>query len=240
MTRDTAMLAILLDAYRSGYFPMADPATGRVGWFSADPRAIIPLDPGAFHVSRSLARRLRSHRFVVTADRAFEAVTRACAEPRPDRPDTWIDARILRAYAVLLRAGHAHSVEAWLPPPLPDGAGRNVGSALRADTSPRSALVGGIYGIAIGGAFIAESMFCRPELGGTDASKVCLAHLVAHLRARGFRLLDVQIANPHTLRFGVVEISRSAFIRRLKSAATLAPRWLPFEPDTSIAPLLAQ
>ncbi|MBC7834547.1 MAG: leucyl/phenylalanyl-tRNA--protein transferase [Phycisphaerales bacterium] len=190
---------------------MAEPGGGPVQWFSPDPRAILPLEPrseedGGFHMPRSLARILRRGTFTVTSDQAFERVIAACAEPRADRDETWIDARIMHAYTLLHREGHAHSVEAWL-------ANEGVPGS--------RTLVGGVYGVSIGGAFFAESMFCRPELGGTDASKVCLVKLVEHLRARGYTLLDVQIANPHTARFGVVDIPRVRYLRRLKLAVAM-------------------
>jgi leucyl/phenylalanyl-tRNA--protein transferase len=202
----------LLKAYRAGLFPMADPDSGRIAWFNPDPRGIIPLEPGGFHVPRSLARRVRSRRFEVRSDTAFERVIGACAEPRLDRPDTWIDERIVAAYTALFRAGHAHSVEAWVSAP---------------GAAPE--LVGGVYGVSIGGAFFAESMFCRPERGGTDASKVCLVHLVSHLRRRGYSLLDVQFWNPHIDQFGVIEIRRRDYLRRLEAATERDTVWEPFE-----------
>jgi leucyl/phenylalanyl-tRNA--protein transferase len=221
------LLGALLEAYAAGYFPMADPATGRVGWFSPHPRAVLPLD--GFHVSRSLARTLRRRRFIITADMAFDAVTRECARPRTataGNGETWINDEILRYYSLLHGTGYAHSIEAWRPPnhgPSEDG---------------ELVLVGGIYGVAIGAAFIAESMFCRPERGGTDASKVCLAHLVGHLRARGFTLLDVQIANPHTRSLGAVEVGRAAFRRDLARAAARPIDWRPFDAAAASATVL--
>jgi leucyl/phenylalanyl-tRNA--protein transferase len=208
----------LLDAYRAGLFPMADPRTGRIDWYNPDPRAFIPLEPGGFHVSRSLARRVRSGRFVATTDLAFEEVVRCCGEERPERPESWIDDRIVESYTDLHGQGYAHSVEMWLPGAPPPGA------------DARLDLVGGVYGVAIGAAFFAESMFCRPERGGTDASKVALVHLVSHLRRRGFTLLDVQFRNPHIDQFGVVEIRRARYLRLLAEAVDQPREWLPFEP----------
>jgi leucyl/phenylalanyl-tRNA---protein transferase len=206
----------ILEAYRMGLFPMADPRSGRLDWYAPDPRAVIPLEPGGFHISRSLARRLRSGRFVMRTDTAFERVITCCAEPRPERPETWIDERIIGAYTLLHRAGHAHCIEAWL------------------QTTQGEQLVGGLYGVSIGTAFFAESMFCRPEIGdppgGTDASKVCLAHLVSHVRARGYGLLDVQFRNPHIDQFGVVDVPRKEYMRRLRLAVDRPVDWLPFEP----------
>ncbi len=185
---------LLLYAYRHGLFPMADPYEGdTVYWFAPDPRAILPLD--AFHVPRSLAKRVRQERFEVTTDRDFEGVMRGCA----DRPATWISEEIIQAYVALHERGYAHSVEC-----------RREGR-----------LVGGIYGVALGGAFFGESMFHRAR----DASKVALVHLVRRLRHGGYGLFDVQFATPHLRRFGLVEIPRAAYERRLAYALTLPACW---------------
>jgi len=177
-------------AYRHGIFPMADERSGEVLWFRPDPRAVIPLD--GFHVSRSLARTLKRGRFEIRADTDFEGVMRGCA----DRPEgSWIDDRFIAVYGALHRGGKAHSVEAWRE-------GR---------------LVGGTYGLALGGAFMAESMFHRE----TDASKVALAALVQHLTERGFTLLDVQYLTPHLASLGAIEIPRSDYEARLAKALTL-------------------
>jgi len=175
---------------------------GRIGWYSPDPRAVLPLEEGGLHVPRSLARTIRQGRFEVTVNDCFERVMRACAEPRHGEgpAEAWISEEMIEVYTQVHGLGHAHSVEAWAA----DGGERR--------------LVGGIYGVSIGAAFFAESMFCRPELGGTDASKVCLVELAQRLRRGGYQLLDVQLANPHTLRFGVVEIDRQAFLLRLAEA----------------------
>jgi len=180
----------VLVAYRHGVFPMADERSGEVLWFRPDPRAIIPLD--GFHVSRSLARTLRRGRFEIRVDTDFEGVMRGCA----DRPEgTWISERFVEVYAALHETGHAHSVEAWR-----DGR-----------------LVGGTYGVALGGAFMAESMFHRE----TDASKVALAALVSRLQKRGFILLDVQYLTPHLESLGALEITRREYERRLERALGL-------------------
>ena len=177
-------------AYRHGIFPMADERSSEVLWFRPDPRAVIPLD--GFHVSRSLARTLRRGRFEVRVDTAFTTVMRGCA----DRPEgSWISERFVEVYGALHRAGKAHSVEAWR-----DGR-----------------LVGGVYGLALGGAFMAESMFHRE----TDASKVALAALVGRLRERGFTVLDVQYLTPHLESLGAVEITRREYERRLERALAL-------------------
>ncbi len=177
-------------AYRHGIFPMADERSGEVLWFRPDPRAVIPLD--GFHVSRSLVRTLRRGRFEVRVDTAFETVMRGCA----DRPEgSWISERFVEVYGALHRAGKAHSVEAWRD----------------------RRLVGGVYGLALGGAFMAESMFHRE----TDASKVALAALVGRLSERGFTVLDVQYMTPHLESLGAVEITRREYERRLERALAL-------------------
>ena len=182
--------ALLVRAYREGIFPMALD-DGEIGWFSPDPRGIIPLD--TFHTPTRLARVLRARRFEIRIDTAFEAVMRACA----DRPDdgTWIDDEILQSYVALSRLGYAHSVEVW-----------------RDDR-----LVGGLYGVHLGGAFFGESMFHRE----TDASKAALVALVERLRSRGFILLDTQRVTPHLEQFGAVEIPRADYLERLGSAVTM-------------------
>ncbi len=181
-------------AYRHGIFPMADERSGEMLWFRPDPRAIIPLN--GFHASRSLARTLRRGLFEIRVDTDFEGVMRGCA----DRPEgTWISERFVEVYAALHRAGKAHSVEAWRE-------GR---------------LVGGTYGVALGGAFMAESMFHRE----TGASKVALALLVSRLREQGFILLDVQYVTPHLESLGAVEITRREYERRLEQALGLPCRF---------------
>jgi leucyl/phenylalanyl-tRNA--protein transferase len=184
----------VLLAYAHGIFPMADERSDEVLWFKPDPRAIIPLD--GFHVSRSLARTIKRATFEIRVDTDFEGVMRGCA----DRPEgTWISERFVEVYAALHRAGKAHSVEAWRE-------GR---------------LVGGTYGVALGGAFMAESMFHRE----TDASKVALAVLVSRLREQGFILLDVQYVTPHLESLGAVEITRREYERRLEQALGLPCRF---------------
>lgn len=173
---------LLLHAYRHAVFPMAMD-NGEIAWFSPDPRAIIPLD--TFHVPHGLKRTLKKGIFEIRINTAFEDVMRACAR----RDETWISEVILESYVNLHRQGHAHSVETWL-----DGK-----------------LVGGLYGVAIGGAFFGESMFHE----ATDASKVALHALVERLRARNFTLLDTQWLTPHLLTFGAIEIPRAEYQRRL-------------------------
>ena len=187
--------ALLLSAYRIGVFPMAD--DGEVGWYAPDPRAVLPLD--AFHVPKTLAKTVRQRPFEVVADRDFEGTMRACAAPAPGREETWISDEMVAAYVALHRAGFAHSVECWL-----------------GDT-----FAGGLYGVALGGAFFGESMVSRAR----DASKVALVALVERLRAGGFALLDTQMTTPHLARFGVVEIPRAAFEHRLAAALALDADW---------------
>ena len=182
--------ALLLRAYSEGVFPWfseGDP----VLWWSPDPRAIIELD--GLHVSRRLARTIRSGKFRVTIDRQFEAVMRACGETRPD--GTWVTDEMVAAYSRLHREGHAHSVEVW----------------------HGDALAGGIYGVAIGGLFAGESMFHTV----TDASKVALAALVEHLKKQGYVLFDVQMKTEHTERMGAVEITRDSYLARLHDAVAM-------------------
>lgn len=215
---------LLIHAYRQGVFPMARSRRGAIDWYSPDPRTILPLD--AFHVPRSLGRRARSGRFLLTRDVAFEAVIRACSEPRPYEPQTWINPAIIRAYCGLHRMGLGHSVEAWRRRPVADSPGRAAEPV--ADEPPpaglddeRFELVGGLYGVALGGVFFGESMFSR----ATDASKVCLVHLVEHLRSRGFVLLDVQTNSNHMARFGTIEVPREEFLVLLEEALEVGASW---------------
>jgi leucyl/phenylalanyl-tRNA--protein transferase len=209
---DSVVSQALVDAYRRGFFPMADdpegPWRGQLLWLSPDPRGVIPLtEAEGFHIPRRLSARLRRCPFRVTTDTAFERVIRACAEPRPQEEKSWIDERIVGMYTALHRQGHAHSVEAWL------------------DGAEGSALVGGLYGVRIGAAFFAESKFCRPGAGGTDASKVALVRTVEHLRGLGFALLDVQFWNEHLDQFGCREIGREEYLRRLGAAVEKPATW---------------
>ncbi|WP_310497702.1 leucyl/phenylalanyl-tRNA--protein transferase [Sandarakinorhabdus sp.] len=187
---------MLLRAYASGIFPMAERADSTdVFWVEPKKRGVLPLDD--FHLPRSLARTLRQERFVLTADRAFDAVLAACGEPAPGRTETWINPMIADAYRTLAREGHAHSVEAWTP----DGA-----------------LAGGLYGVRLGGAFFGESMFTRVR----DASKCALAALVARLRVGGFVLLDTQFLTSHLAGFGAVEVPARQYKAQLGGALGVA------------------
>lgn len=182
---------LILRAYAAGIFPMAEHQDAEeIYWFEPPRRAILPLDE-RFHVPRSLNRFMRSLPFEVKFDTAFESVIRGCA----DRPETWINEAIREVFISLHRQGYGHSVEAWQ-----DGK-----------------LVGGLYGVAIGGAFFAESMYSRVS----NASKVCLVKLAERLRTSGFTLCDVQFSNEHIARFGVTEITRDEYRQRLKAAMAL-------------------
>jgi leucyl/phenylalanyl-tRNA---protein transferase len=185
----------LLAAYRGALFPMRVGRGGPVAWWSPDPRGILPLD--GFRESRSLRRSRR--RFTISVDTEFENVMQACAEPH--RPHGWIDDDFLDAYTTLHRLGWAHSVEAW---------------------SADGALAGGVYGVAIGGLFAAESMFHRV----TDAGKSALAALVELLRDGGASLLDVQWTTPHLTSIGAIDVPRSKYLELLADALTRpGPRW---------------
>ncbi len=181
----------LLACYRRGVFPMADSRDDpRLFLVDPDFRGILPLD--AFHIPKRLKRRVCQDPFRVSFDTAFTRVVEACGEPHDNRPNTWINSPIVNLYSALHRQGFAHSVECW------EG----------------DQLVGGLYGVSLGGAFFGESMFSR----ATDASKIALVHLAARLIDRGYVLLDAQFHNPHLTQFGLVEISRDAFKARLKAA----------------------
>lgn len=179
---------VLEACYRAGAFPMAD-GSGNISFYRSDPRSILELDD--LHVSKSLRRTLRKGVYEVRINHDFEAVIRACA----DRDETWIDEEIIGAFVAFHRAGRAHSVEAYA----------------------EGELAGGLYGVAVGGAFIGESMFSRRP----DASKVCLVRLVERLRERGFVLLDCQIQNDHLARMGAIEVPEREFLARLRRAAAL-------------------
>ncbi len=193
--------ALLRWAYRQGWFPMANPEAGAIEWFNPDPRAIIPLD--AFHVPATLSREVRKGRFEIRCDTVFEGVMRACAAPRAPDDLTWIDDAMIEAYVRLHEEGSAHCLEAWLG----------------------DQLVGGLYGVHVGGAFFGESMFSRPDLGGTNASKVCLVHLVGWMRRRGFTLLDTQFGTEHLEQFGCIEIDRRQYLVRLADAVQRDVAW---------------
>lgn len=190
---------LLLRAYAMGIFPMArsrhDP---RLYWIDPDQRGILPLDD--FHVPQSLRKTLKKEIFEIRCDTAFAAVMEGCGTSTPDRPDTWINDEIVRLFVELHRLGMAHSVETWR-----DGR-----------------LVGGLYGLSLGGAFFGESMFSRE----TDASKVALVHLVARLRQGRYLLLDTQFVTDHLARFGALEIQRQDYLHRLNQALPIPAAFL--------------
>ncbi|KAA1177695.1 leucyl/phenylalanyl-tRNA--protein transferase [Rhizobium tropici] len=182
---------ILLRAYSIGLFPMAESADDpEIFWVEPELRGIIPLD--TFHVSKSLAKKIRQNPFDIRFDTDFEAVIAACAEQTSNRPSTWINQTIRSLYSTLHHIGHAHSVEAW------EG----------------DQLVGGLYGVSLGSAFFGESMFSRR----TDASKICLVYLVERLRERGFTLLDTQFTTEHLKTFGAIDVPKDAYATMLEKA----------------------
>ncbi|MFB9951018.1 leucyl/phenylalanyl-tRNA--protein transferase [Rhizobium puerariae] len=188
---------ILLRAYSIGLFPMAESADDpEIFWVEPEMRGILPLD--GVHVSKSLAKTIRRKPFDIRFDTAFQQVIAFCAEPAADRPSTWINATIRRLYTELHHMGHAHSVEAW------EG----------------DQLIGGLYGVSLGGAFFGESMFSRR----TDASKICLVHLVERLRANGFTLLDTQFTTEHLKTFGAIDIPKDDYLKLLRAAVDLPNR----------------
>lgn len=187
---------VLLKAYAVGIFPMAESADDPgLHWIEPEFRGVLPIDD--FHIPKRLKRTVKSDQFEIRVDSDFDAVIEACAAPAPGRRKTWINARIRRLYGDLYRLGHCHSVEAWL----------------------NGELVGGLYGLKLGAAFFGESMFSR----ATDASKVALVHLVARLKAGGYRLLDTQFINDHLVQFGVIEIPRTIYQMQLEAALS-APK----------------
>jgi leucyl/phenylalanyl-tRNA--protein transferase len=199
---------LLLRAYASGVFPMAEHADDpEVFWVRPETRGVIPLD--AFHVPKSLAKTIRQGRFEIRYDHDFAGVIDGCAETGEGRASTWINAPIREAYLDLHRRGHCHSVEAWR-----DGR-----------------LVGGLYGVSLGGAFFGESMFHRE----TDASKVALVYLVARLKADGFVLLDTQFVTPHLATLGAIEVPRSRYQRLVEAAIGVTAHWTPAPLDPAAA-----
>ncbi len=198
---------MLLYGYQVGAFPMAESRDSEeVQWYAPDPRAILPLDQ--FHIPKTLAKLVRRNKFEVVFDRDFEGVMHACAE----RDSTWISDEIIHSYVTLHKMGFAHSVECW-----------------RAGN-----LVGGLYGVALGGAFFGESMFHRER----DASKVALVHLIECLNTYGYALLDTQFVTSHLERFGVIEIPRSEYEARLAEALQMEVEpWVVYRAPGNQAPL---
>lgn len=182
---------LLLRAYASGVFPMAESEHDpEVFWVRPEERGIIPLD--RFHVPKSLAKKVRQQPFEIRFDTDFAGVIEGCAETRADRTSTWINRPIREAYQALFERGNCHTVEAWKD----------------------DRLVGGLYGVTLGRAFFGESMFARER----DASKICLVHLVERLKARGFVLLDTQFTTDHLKRFGAIDVPRARYEKLLEEA----------------------
>ena len=191
----------VLQAYMSGFFPMGD-EDGTIHWITSDPRFVLPI--GGIRASKSLRRLDRQRPFEFRVDTQFRRVMEFCAAERSEQNRSWILPRMIDAYTELHRQGFAHSVEAWLG----------------------GVLVGGLYGVAIGGAFFGESMFIRRELGGDNASKLCLLELERRLLAGGYALLDSQEANEHMAQFGGEEIELDEYLSRLTCALEINPKWL--------------
>lgn len=190
---------MLVSAYVQGIFPMAhSDQDDEIFWYAPDPRAILPLD--ACHFGRRLRQEVRRGTFEVRFSTAFRQVMEACAAPRPDHPTSWISPDLLEAYVELHDIGLAHSVECWR----------------------EGQLVGGLYGVAIGGLFAGESMFHRE----TNASKVALYHLVEQMKQRGMTLLDTQFITPHLAQFGAIEIPRDEYLERLEEALKIKTRFI--------------
>ena len=189
---------LLLRAYATGVFPMSESADDpEIFWVRPDVRGIIQLD--TFHVPARLAKTILKGVFEIRINTAFVEVMKGCAEEKDSRPSTWINETIINAYSSLFRHGHCHSVEAWY----------------------HGELVGGLYGVSLGAAFFGESMFSRM----TDASKVCLVYLVAHLKAKGFVLLDTQFTTEHLKRFGAVDVPRRKYEKLLTAALTIKAKF---------------
>ena len=199
---------LVLRAYRSGYFPMAETReSADLFWVDPEQRGVMPLD--RFHLPRRLLRTVLGGGFEVSVDRDFAAVIAACAAPRPGSAESWINPEIARLFTALFEQGYGHSVEC----------------------RQQGALVGGLYGVAIGGAFFGESMFSQAR----DASKVALAHLVARLRLGGFRLLDTQFITGHLRQFGAIEIPRADYHALLAAALEAEASWLAEPPAAALA-----
>jgi len=220
---DVITTDMLMWAYSHGVFPMADSRQGEVNWYSADPRAILPLD--AVRIPRSLAKRVRRGDYDIRFDTAFEQVMRHCAMPRRYEGETWINDQIIEAYTDLHHEGFAHCVEAWRRVGQGNGAeARTTAGSTDDGCTYREGefeLVGGLYGVSLAGAFFGESMFTL----ATDASKVCLVHLVEHLNSRGFSLLDSQMNSAHMAQFGTIDIPRELYLEKLEAALSMDVDW---------------
>ncbi|MGB0921230.1 MAG: leucyl/phenylalanyl-tRNA--protein transferase [Alphaproteobacteria bacterium] len=206
---------LLIKAYAIGVFPMAESASDpNLHWIDPDERGVLPLDQ--FHLPRSLKRTLRKQPFRVSINENFGGTMRACAATREARPETWINPQILSLYDALYERGMAHSVECWH------------------QTSHGEKFAGGLYGVALGGAFFGESMVSF----ATDASKIALCYLVARLRVGGFTLLDTQFVTEHLARFGTIEISRSAYQLQLERALATPADFYRLSPSADVETIL--
>ncbi len=201
---------IILNAYCNGYFPMWLPDEDDIGWFSPDPRGIIPIQH--FRINRSTHKAIKRNNFEIVSDHAFRSVIEACALPRPGREETWISPMLIDWYCSLHELGFAHSIEAY----------------------QNGILVGGVYGISINSVFFGESMFSDIHQGGTNASKVCLVTLLQHLKNQGYTLFDTQWRTPHLDQFGCVEINRAEYIIKLHNAIRNERHWIPLESHTTL------
>lgn len=198
---------MIIEGYRHGLFVMAQGRQGGIDWYHPDPRAVLPLED--FHISTSLRKRVQRGDYQITCDTTFKQVIEACAAPRRYNADTWINQEIITLYTQLHDLGLAHSFEAWRKIEEHDH-----------DVQPYD-LVGGLYGVALGGAFFGESMFSH----ATDASKVCLVELVARLNCNGFTLCDVQFTSPYLNQFGVIEVPCNQYMQMLAEALPLERQW---------------
>ena len=199
---------VLLKAYACGIFPMAESADDpALYWIEPERRGILPLE--AFHVPARLARTVKATRFTVVCNRDFEGVIDGCAEPRPGRSRTWINVRIRRLYRALFERGHCHTVEVY----------------------DEGQIVGGLYGVSLAGTFFGESMFHRER----DASKIALIHLVARLKAGGFKLLDAQFVTDHLKIFGATEVSRRQYHKLLEAALAVDADFTAIPPAQRLA-----
>ncbi len=212
---------LLLSAYANGYFPMADSKEGtELRWFYPKKRGILPLD--AFHTPKSLNKFIKNNMLKYSVDRAFPEVIAACSERDED---TWINNEIIELYCELNRLGFAHSVECWQPNSEEFASPEHApceGQQTRSGGNDK--LIGGLYGVSLGGAFFGESMFSRAP----NASKCALVHLVQLLKEAGYTLLDTQYVNDHLKQFGVIEIPRASYLEKLEAALHVKPTncWL--------------
>lgn len=199
--------------YRQGWFPMGATRDGPTEWVQPYARSVLPLGAGAFRVKRSLRQLVRRAEFDIRCDTAFSEVISACRE-LPRAEDTWITPDIIGLFEGFHHEGHAHSVEAWTREPEPR-------------------LVGGLYGVALGGVFCGESMFSQLDRGGSGASQVCLVHLVGHLRRCGFEILDTQISNPHVEQFGTSEWPADEYLEAVEKLSQ-DRAWLPWDSGAAL------